>query len=112
MAAIAFEVGAWAQMSADLDLGLVYAPLEMPTGDFYGGNRPGNTLFDESLVALDLKTGKRKWHYQMTHHGVWDEVRRGDKRSRENRCGTALTDAIIYCPISEGRYRAGPGVAR
>jgi quinoprotein glucose dehydrogenase len=44
----------------------------MPPGDYYGGNRPGNTLFDESLVALDLKTGKRKWHYQMTHHGLWD----------------------------------------
>ena len=64
--------GVWAQMSADLELGLVYLPVEMPTGDYYGGNRPGNTLFDESLVALDLKTGKRKWHYQMVHHGVWD----------------------------------------
>ena len=66
------NTGAWSQFSADLDLGLVYVPVEMPTGDFYGGNRPGNTLFDESLVALDIKTGKRKWHYQMTHHGVWD----------------------------------------
>jgi quinoprotein glucose dehydrogenase len=66
------NTGAWAQFSADLDLGLVYVPVEMPTGDFYGGNRPGNTLFDESLVALDIKTGKRKWHYQFTHHGVWD----------------------------------------
>ena len=59
-------------MSADLELGLVYVPVEMPTGDYYGGNRPGNTLFDESLVALDIKTGKRKWHYQTVHHGVWD----------------------------------------
>jgi quinoprotein glucose dehydrogenase len=66
------NTGAWAQMSADMDLGLVYVPVEMPTGDFYGGNRPGNTLFDESLVALDIKTGKRKWHYQTVHHGVWD----------------------------------------
>jgi quinoprotein glucose dehydrogenase len=66
------NTGAWAQFSADLELGLVYVPVEMPTGDYYGGNRPGNTLFDESLVALDIKTGKRKWHYQMTHHGVWD----------------------------------------
>ena len=64
--------GSWSQMSADLELGLVYVPIEMPTGDFYGGNRPGNTLFDESLVALDLKTGARKWHYQTVHHGVWD----------------------------------------
>ena len=59
-------------MSADLELGLVYVPIEMPTGDYYGGNRPGNTLFDESLLALDLKTGTRKWHYQTVHHGVWD----------------------------------------
>ena len=66
------NTGAWAQFSADLELGLVYVPVEMPTGDFYGGNRPGNTLFDESLVALDIKTGQRKWHYQITHHGVWD----------------------------------------
>jgi quinoprotein glucose dehydrogenase len=66
------NTGAWAQFSADLDLGLVYVPVEMPTGDYYGGNRPGHTLFDESLVALDIKTGTRKWHYQMTHHGVWD----------------------------------------
>ena len=66
------NTGAWAQFSADLELGLVYVPVEMPTGDFYGGNRPGNTLFDESLVALDIKTGKRQWHYQVTHHGIWD----------------------------------------
>ena len=66
------NTGAWAQFSADLELGLVYVPVEMPTGDFYGGQRPGNTLFDESLVALDLKTGVRRWHFQTTHHGVWD----------------------------------------
>ena len=66
------NTGAWAQLSADLELGLVYVGVEMPTGDYYGGNRPGNTLFDESLVALDLKTGKRKWHYQFVHHGIWD----------------------------------------
>ena len=66
------NTGAWAQFSADLDLGLVYVPVEMPTGDYYGGNRPGDTLFDESLVALDIRTGARRWHYQMTHHGIWD----------------------------------------
>jgi quinoprotein glucose dehydrogenase len=66
------NTGVWAQMSADAELGLVYVPVEMPTGDYYGGNRPGNTLFGESLVALDYKTGQRKWHYQTVHHGVWD----------------------------------------
>jgi quinoprotein glucose dehydrogenase len=50
----------------------VFLPVELPTGDYYGGNRPGTGLFGESLVALDLKTGKRKWHYQFVHHGLWD----------------------------------------
>jgi len=66
------NTGVWAQMSADAEMGLVYVPVEMPTGDYYGGNRPGNNLFADSLVALDVKTGKRKWHYQVVHHDVWD----------------------------------------
>jgi quinoprotein glucose dehydrogenase len=66
------NTGVWAQISVDEELGLVYLPVELPTGDFYGGHRPGNGLFGESLVAVDLKTGKRKWHYQLVHHGIWD----------------------------------------
>jgi quinoprotein glucose dehydrogenase len=66
------NTGVWAQMSADPELGLVYLPVEMATGDYYGGNRPGNTLFADSLVAVDVKTGRRKWHYQTVHHGIWD----------------------------------------
>lgn len=66
------NLGAWAQMSADLELGLVYVPTEMAASDYYGVNRPGNGLFGESIVALDIKTGKRKWHYQIVHHGLWD----------------------------------------
>lgn len=66
------NVGAWAQMSADLELGLVYVPTEMAATDYYGVNRPGSGLFGESIVALDLKTGKRKWHFQTVHHGLWD----------------------------------------
>src|ERR1700732_2706107 len=66
------NTGVWAQISVDEDLGLVYLPVELPTGDYYGGDRPGNGLFGESLVAVDLKTGKRKWHYQFVHHGIWD----------------------------------------
>jgi quinoprotein glucose dehydrogenase len=66
------NTGVWAQMSADAELGLVYVPVEMPTGDYYGGNRPGNNLFADSLLALDVKTGKRKWHFQTVHHDVWD----------------------------------------
>jgi quinoprotein glucose dehydrogenase len=66
------NTGVWAQMSVDEELGLVYMPVELPTGDYYGGHRPGNSLFSESLVAVDIATGKRKWHYQLTHHGIWD----------------------------------------
>jgi quinoprotein glucose dehydrogenase len=51
---------------------MVYLPVELPTGDIYGGHRPGNGLFGESIVAVDLKTGERKWHYQLVHHGIWD----------------------------------------
>ena len=64
--------GVWGQMSIDEELGMVYLPVEMGTGDYYGGHRPGNNLFGESVVALDLKTGQRKWHYQLVHHGIWD----------------------------------------
>jgi quinoprotein glucose dehydrogenase len=66
------NTGVWGQISVDENLGLVYLPVELPTGDYYGGDRPGNGLFGESLVALDLQTGKRKWHFQLVHHGLWD----------------------------------------
>jgi quinoprotein glucose dehydrogenase len=66
------NAGVWAQMSIDEELGLVYLPVELPTGDLYGGHRPGAGLFGESLVAVDLQTGQRRWHYQLIHHGMWD----------------------------------------
>jgi quinoprotein glucose dehydrogenase len=66
------NTGVWTEMSADPEAGLVYLPVESGTIDTYGGNRPGNGLFAESLVAVDLKSGKRKWHFQMVHHGLWD----------------------------------------
>src|SRR5271157_3883027 len=66
------NTGVWAQISVDEQLGLVYLPVELPTGDYFGGHRPGANLFSESLVAVDLLTGKRKWHYQFVHHGMWD----------------------------------------
>jgi quinoprotein glucose dehydrogenase len=66
------NTGVWGQISVDEELGLAYLPVEMPTGDYYGGHRPGSGLFGESLVAVDLQTGKRKWHYQLVHHGIWD----------------------------------------
>ena len=66
------NAGVWGQISVDEQLGLVYLPVEMPTGDYFGGMRPGNGLFGETLVAVELQTGKRKWHYQLVHHGIWD----------------------------------------
>jgi quinoprotein glucose dehydrogenase len=66
------NTGVWAQISVDEDLETVYLPVEEATGDYFGANRPGDGLFGESLVAVDLYTGKRKWHYQLVHHGIWD----------------------------------------
>ncbi len=66
------NTGVWSQITVDEQLGLVYLPVESPTGDYYGGHRPGNNLYGESLVAVDLKTGQRKWHYQLVHHPLWD----------------------------------------
>ena len=66
------NTGSWAQISIDEELGLAYLPIEMPTHDYFGGERPGANLFSESIVAVDLPTGQRKWHYQLVHHGLWD----------------------------------------
>ena len=62
----------WAPISGDPELGHVYLPIESATGDRYGGDRPGDNLFSDSIVALDIKTGERQWHYQLTHHDIWD----------------------------------------
>ena len=66
------NMGAWCPMSADPELGLVYVGIESPQTDLLGVSRTGNHLFAESLVALDIETGVRKWHYQLIHHGIWD----------------------------------------
>jgi quinoprotein glucose dehydrogenase len=66
------NAGAWAQISVDEETNTAYLPVESATGDYYGGHRPGKGLFGETLVAVDLQTGKRKWHYQLVHHGLWD----------------------------------------
>ena len=80
------NTGAWGQMSIDEQLGLLYIGVEVPTGDYYGGPRPGAGLFGESIVAVDLKTGARKWHYQYVHHGIWD---------MDNPCPPILADITI-----------------
>ena len=66
------NTGVWTQITVDPQLGLVYLPVESPTSDYYGGERPGDNLYGESLVCVDLKTGVKKWHYQIVHHPVWD----------------------------------------
>jgi quinoprotein glucose dehydrogenase len=62
----------WAPMSADEELGYVYLPVSTPTNDYYGGHRLGDGLYGDSLVCLDAATGKKVWHYQLVHHGLWD----------------------------------------
>ena len=85
------NTGVWAQISVDAELGLAYLPVELPTHDYYGGHRPGDNLFAESLVAVDLQTGERKWHFQLVHHGVWD---------MDIPCAPILADVMI-----DGRLR-------
>jgi glucose dehydrogenase len=66
------NAGVWTQITVDEEAGLVYLPVEDPTSDQYGGHRPGNNLFGDTLVCVDLKTGVRKWHFQVAHHPIWD----------------------------------------
>ena len=66
------NTGVWTGITVDEEEGLVYLPIEDPSSDQYGGHRPGNNLFADSLVCVDLKTGQRKWHYQVVHHPIWD----------------------------------------
>jgi len=66
------NAGFWAPATADPELGMFYIPAESPTADYYGGYRPGNNLYANSVLALDAKTGKRVWHFQTTHHDIWD----------------------------------------
>ena len=80
------NAGVRGQISVDEDLGLAYLPVELPTGDVYGGHRPGSGLFGESIVAVDLKTGQRRWHYQLVHHGIWDF---------DIPCAPILTDIVV-----------------
>jgi len=70
--AINGNTGVWSQITVDEEAGLVYLPVEDPTSDLYGGHRPGNNLYGDSLVCVDLKTGQRKWHFQIVHHPIWD----------------------------------------
>ena len=70
--AINGNTGVWTHISVDPELGLVYLPVETPSSDFYGGHRPGDNLYAETLVAVDIKTGVRRWHFQLVHHPIWN----------------------------------------
>ncbi len=66
------NMAAWAPLSADEQAGLVYVPLSAPTNSHYGGHRPGDNLYSDSILAIDVKTGKIRWHFQTVHHDLWD----------------------------------------
>jgi quinoprotein glucose dehydrogenase len=66
------NAGIWGPFSADPELGLVYLPIETPTNDVYGGHRPGDNLYGNTLVAVEATTGKKVWHQQLIHHDIWD----------------------------------------
>src|SRR5690242_20931254 len=78
---------------SDQELGYVYLPIETPTNDFYGGHRPGNNLFAESLVCLDARTGKRVWHYQLDR-----------KSTRLNSSHMSISYAV-FCLKKKKRYK-------
>ncbi len=106
--------GTWSLISADEDLGYVYLPFEEATGDYYGGTRPGNNLFAESIMCLDAKTGKRVWHFQTLHHGIWDydlpaaPVLGGHHRQRPpDQGGRAGLEAGVRLRARSGHRRAG-----
>ena len=80
------NTGVWAPITADAKRGYLYLPVEGATGDYYGGHRPGDNLFSSSLVCLDIRTGKRIWHYQIIHHDIWD---------RDNPTAPVLMDLTV-----------------
>ena len=87
------NAGSWGQISVDEELGMAYLPIELPTGDYFGGHRPGNNLFGESIVAVDLKNGQRKWHFQLEHHGIWDH---------DIPCAPMLVDFMVNGKLIKG----------
>ncbi|MFP6597010.1 MAG: PQQ-binding-like beta-propeller repeat protein, partial [Candidatus Hydrogenedentota bacterium] len=69
---LAGSANVWTKMSIDPERGLLYAPTSTPNSDFYGGHRPGDNLYAETLLCLDARTGQKRWHFQTVHHGIWD----------------------------------------
>ncbi|WP_395672578.1 PQQ-binding-like beta-propeller repeat protein [Phenylobacterium sp.] len=94
-AAYSGNMGAWAPLSADEARGIVYVPLTTTTNAYYGGHRPGDNLYSNSLVALDAKTGKRLWHFQMVHHDLWDYDNSAPPTLAELKVGGRTIPAVI-----------------
>jgi quinoprotein glucose dehydrogenase len=94
-AAYSGNMGPWAPLSADVARGIVYVPLSTTTNAFYGGHRPGNNLYSNSLLALNAKTGKLIWHYQMVHHDVWDSDNAAPPTLAELKVGGRTIPAVI-----------------
>jgi len=80
------NAGAWAPLTLDEQRGYLYLPIEAPTGDYFGGHRPGNNLWADTLACVDIKTGKLVWHFQVVHHDIWD---------RDNPTAPILADVTI-----------------
>ncbi len=95
----------WGEISLDVKRGIAYFPLGSPTYDLYGADRKGANLFGDCLLALDARTGKRLWHFQLVHHDLWDyrpdcraEAFDGAPRWQDGRCGRACgQDWISLC---------------
>ena len=85
----------WAPMTLDAVRGLLYLPVSTPSNDFYGAARQGQNLYGESLVCLDAATGKRKWHYQLVHHGLWDYDPPGPPVLASIKVGGKAIDVVV-----------------
>lgn len=89
----------WAPMSVDPEAGLVYLPVSAPNYDLYGGDRPGINLFSDCIVALDARTGQRRWHYQIVHHDLWDY----DLAAAPNLVDLTIDGETIPCVAAAGK---------
>ena len=97
--------------SADLELGYVYLPTGAPTNDMYGGHRPGNNLYANSLVCVDAETGEMVWYFQTVHHDLWDYDNNVAPilmdLKVEGRPG--ITKAVVQLTKQAMAYNVGPG---
>ena len=106
------DLGSWCCLSADPELGYVYVPLTAPTAAYYGGHRPGDNLFSNSLVALDAATGERVWHFQMVHHDLWEYDTVGPPTLGEITVGGRRIRAVMQPSKTGFLYGLRPGDRR